>query len=65
MGRGNREGKLYSFGDLLGAGPRNVDAVRSVVVRGGSEIPTVDTVGDPGATVARCFVENDAGSGGC
>ena len=58
-------GKLYSFGDTFGAGPRNVGAVISVVVRVGSEIPTVDAVGGPGATVAGCFVENDAGAGGC
>ena len=57
--------KLYSFGDTFGAGPRNVDAVTSIVVMGGSEIPTIDTVGVPGATVARCFVENAAGAGGC
>ena len=48
--------KLDSFGDTFGAGLRNVDAVTTVVVRGGSKIPTVDTVGSPGATIARCFV---------
>ena len=37
--------KLDSFGNTFGAGPRNVDAVTSVVVRVGSEIPTVNTVG--------------------
>ena len=58
-------GKLYSFGDTFGVGPRNVDAVTWVVVRGGSEIPTIDTVGVPGATVSGCFVDNDAGYGGC
>ena len=50
--RGNREGKLDSFGDTFGAGPQNVDAMTSVVIRGGSEIPTIDTVGGPGAAVA-------------
>ena len=44
--------KLDIFGDTFVAGPRNVDAVTSVVVRGGSEIPTIDTVGAPGAAVA-------------
>ena len=44
--------KLHSFVNTFGAGPRNVDAVTSLVVRGGSEIPTVDTVGGPGVTVA-------------
>ena len=55
--------KLYSFGDTFGAGPRNVDAVTSVVVKGGSEIPTNDTVGSPGATVAGRIMDNDAGAG--
>ena len=45
-------GKIYSFGDTFGAGPQNVDAVILVVVRGGSEIPTIDTVRGPGATVS-------------
>ena len=45
MGQGNIEGKLDSFGDMFGAGTRNVDAVTLVVVRGGSEIPTLDTLG--------------------
>ena len=57
--------KLYSFGATFGAGPRNVDVVTSVVVRGGPKIPTIDTVRGPGATVARCFMDNDAGAGGC
>ena len=57
--------KLDSFGDTFGVGPRNVDALTSVVVRGGSVIPTIDTVGGPGATVAGCFMENDAGARGC
>ena len=57
--------KLDIFGGMFGAGPQNVDAVISVVVRGGSKIPTVDILGDPGATIAGCFVDNDAFSGGC
>ena len=56
---------LNSFGDTFGAGPLNVEAVTLVVVRCGSEIPTIDTVGGPGATVVGCFTENDAGAGGC
>ena len=56
--------KLYSFGDMFGAGPQNVDAVASVVVRGGSEIPPIDTVRGPGAAVAGCFMENDVGAEG-
>ena len=58
-------GKLDSFGDTFGVNLRNVDAVTTVVVRGGSKILTVDTVGGAGATIARCFVENDAGARGC
>ena len=65
MGWGNHEGKLDSFGDTFGAGPRNVNAVIMVVVRGRSEIPTVGTVGGPGATIAGRFVNNNAGDGGC
>ena len=57
-------GKLYIFGDTFGAGPRNVYAVTLVVVRGGSEIPTIDTVGGPGAAVSGCFMDNDVGDGG-
>ena len=57
--------KLDSFGDTFGAGPRNVDAVTSVVVRGGSKIPTVNNVGGAGATISGCFVENDVVAGGC
>ena len=57
--------KIYSFGDTFGAGPRNVDAVTSVMVRGKSEIPTINTVGGSDVTVAGCFVDNNAGAGGC
>ena len=56
--------KLYSFGNTFGAGPWNVETVKSVVVRGGSEIPTIDTVGGPCATVVGCFVDNNTGAGG-
>ena len=56
--------KIDSFGNTFGTGLRNVDAVTLVVARGGSKIPTVDTVGGPGATIAGCFVDNDAGAGG-
>ena len=65
MGRGNCEEKLYIFGDTFGAGPRNVDAVTLLMVRGGYEIPTIDTVGGPGGMVAGCFMDNEAGAGGC
>ena len=56
---------LDSFCDTFGAGPQNVDAVTTVVVKGGSKIPTSNTVGGPGATIYRCFIKNDAGSGEC
>ena len=49
-------GELHSFGDAFCAGTWNVDAVTLVVVRGGSEVPSVDTVGDLGAAVFRCLV---------
>ena len=43
--------KLDSFGDTFDAGLRNVGAMTTIVVRGGSDIPTVDTVGGPGVTI--------------
>ena len=64
MERGNREEKLDSFGDTFGAGLRNADAVTTVVVRGASKIPTVDTVEVQGAMIARFFVNNNVGYGG-
>ena len=57
--------KIVSFSDTFGAGPQNVDAVTSVVVKGGYEIPTVDTVRGAGATISGFFVNNNAGVGGC
>ena len=63
MGRGNREGKIHSFGDAFCAGTWNVDAVTLVVVRGGSEVPPIDTVGGPGAAVSRCLMDDDLGDG--
>ena len=53
--------KIYNFGDTFGMGPQNVDRVKTVVVRGGYKIPTVDTVGSPGAMIARFFVSNNVG----
>ena len=58
-------GKVYIFGDTFGACLRNVDALTSVVVRGGSEIPPIETLGGPGAVVAGCFMDNGVGAGGC
>ena len=52
-------GKLHSFVDAFCAGTWNVDAVTSVVVRGGSEVPSIDTVGGPGAAVFRYLVDYD------
>ena len=57
--------KIYSFGDKFCVGTRNVDAVTLVVVRGRSEVPPINTVGGPGAAVARCFMDNYAGAGRC
>ena len=52
-------GKLHSFGDAFCA------AVTSVVVRGRSEVPPIDTVGGPGAAVFRCLMDNTSGAGRC
>ena len=57
--------KLHSFGDAFCAGKWNVDAVTSVVVRGGSEVPPINTVGGPGAAVVRCLVDYDLCAGRC
>ena len=57
--------KLHSFGDAFCAGKWNVDAVTSVVVRGGSEVPPIDTMGCPGVAVARCLMDDDSGAGSC
>ena len=59
------KGKLHSFGDEFCAGTWDVDAVTSVVVRGGSKVPSIDTVGVPGAAVVRCLMEDDSGAGRC
>ena len=58
-------GKLHCFGDAFCAGTWNVDAVTSVVVRGRSQVPSIDTVGGPGAAVFRCLVDYDSGAGRC
>ena len=48
--------ELHSFGDAFCVGAWNVDAVTSVVARGRSEVPSIDTVGDPVATVVGCLI---------
>ena len=53
-------GKLHCFGDAFCAGTWNVDVVASVVVRGGSEVPSIDTMGGPGVVVVRCLVYYDS-----
>ena len=57
--------KLHSFGDAFCAGTWNVYTVTLVVVRGGSEVPSIDTVGGSGAAVAICLMDNDLGAGRC
>ena len=57
--------KLHSFGDAFYACTWNVDAVTSVVVRGGSEVPPINNMGGPGAAFARGFMENESGAGRC
>ena len=57
--------KLHSFGYAFCAGTWNVDAVTSVVVRGGSQVPFIDTVRGPGAAVFRCLVDYDSGARRC
>ena len=57
--------KLHSFGDAFCAGTWNIDAVTSVVVRGGYKVPPIDTVEGAGAAVARCFMDNKSGARRC
>ena len=57
--------ELHCFGDAFCAGTWNLDAVTSVVVRGRSETPHIDTVGGPGAGIVRCLVDNDSGARMC
>ena len=52
--------ELYFFGDAFCASVWYVDALASVVVRGGSEVPSIYTVGGPGAAVFGCFVYYDS-----
>ena len=49
-------GELRCFDDAFCAGTWDVDAVASVVVRGGYKVPSVNTVGGPGAAVVGCLV---------
>ena len=65
MERGNCEGKNTQFWRCVLRGTWNVDALKLLVVRVGSEVPPIDNVGGPGATVFRCLVDNDSGSGRC
>ena len=43
--------ELYCFGNAFCASALDVDAVALVVVRGGSEVPYIYTVGGPGVAV--------------
>ena len=57
--------KLHYFGDAFCAGTLNVDAVTLVAVRGGYQVPFIDTVGVPGAAVVRCLVYFDSRAWRC
>ena len=48
--------ELHCFGDAFCAGVWDVDAMTLVVVRCGSKVPSVNTVGGVGAAVFGCFV---------
>ena len=51
--------ELYCFGDVFCMSAWDVDAVASVVVRSGSEVPSIYTVGGPGTSVVGCLVYYD------
>ena len=48
--------ELYYFGDAFCASAWDVDTVALVVVRGGSEVPSIYTVGGAGVAVVGCLV---------
>ena len=58
-------GEFHCFGDALCAGTWNLDAVTSVVVRGRSEVPSIDTVGGPVAADDGCLVYYDSRAWRC
>ena len=58
-------GELHCFGDEFCAGTWNVDAVTLVVVRGGSEVLSIDTVGGPSTAVVRFLVYYDSRAWRC
>ena len=57
--------KLYCFVDTFCAGTWNIDTVTSLVVRGGSKVPFIDTVGGAGVAVVRCLVYYDSRAWRC
>ena len=57
--------ELHSLGDAFCAGIWNVDAVSSVVVRSGSGVTSIYTVGGPGAAVFGCLVYYDSRAWRC
>ena len=59
------EGKTPQFWRCVLRGYVDVDAVILLVVRGGYEVPSINTVGGPGAAVARCLMDNNSGAGRC
>ena len=51
--------ELKCFGDVFCVKTWDVYAVASVVVRGRSEVPSIYSVGGPGAAVVGCLVYYD------
>ena len=51
--------ELYCFGDAFCGSVWDVEAVASAVVKGGSDVPSIYTVGGPGAAVVVCLVYYD------
>ena len=48
-----------------GVGFRDINRVATIMFGGGTDVPTVDTVGGPSATLIGCFVKNHLGAEGC
>ena len=56
--------KLYRLGDALSPCCWNVDTVAPIVLGGASQVPAVDTVRGPGASLVWCFKHQHFGAGG-
>ena len=50
------------FSDALGSSFGDIDAMATIVFRGSADIPSIDTVWIPGASIRWSFVDKDFGA---